>query len=94
MAVVYGMMSEQMLSKEVDRPCSVREQIDSGMSIASLTFGLILPITFGPFAVMIAHFVLNCIESVLDIDSADEPNKEDLPSLVCIMVLTIICLIT
>ena len=76
MAVVYGMMSEQMLSKEVNRPCSVREQINNSI------------------AVIIAHFTLNILESILDTGPAVIPKKEDLPSLICILVLTIICLIT
>ena len=94
MAVVYGMMSEQMLSKEVNRPCSVREQINNSISIASLMFGLIIPLTVGPVAVIIAHFTLNILESILDTGPAVIPKKEDLPSLICILVLTIICLIT
>ena len=94
MAVVYGLMSEQILSKEVNRPCSVREEISSNISIISLIFGLILPVIVGPVAVFIAHFVLNCLESVLVTGPADVPKKEDVPSLVCIVVLTIICLIT
>jgi len=94
MALVYGMMSEQMLSKEVNRPCSVREQINSTISIASLMFGLVIPLTLGPIAVIIAHFILNILESCLETGPSPQPKKEDLPSPICILVLTIICLIT
>ena len=48
MATIYGMMSEQVLSKEVNRPCSVRERLNSPLSIAALMFGFIIPIIFGP----------------------------------------------
>ena len=94
MAMVYGMMTDQVLSKEVNRPCSVREQIHSRISIASLMFGFILPIIVGPVAVIIANFILNFLEKVLVIGPAAVQKEEDLPSLVSILVLTIICLIT
>ena len=88
------MMSEQVLSKEVNRPCSVREQIHSAVSIVSLLFGLIIPFAVGSFAVIIAHFVLNLLESFLELGPAPANKKEDFPSIACILVLTIICLIT
>ena len=94
MAVVYGLMSEQILSKEVNRPCSVREEIKSSISIISLIFGLNLPVLVGPVTVFIVHFVLYCLESVLVTGPGDVPKKEDVPSPVCILVLTIICLTT
>ena len=94
MAVVYGMMNEQILSKEVNRPCSVREEINSVLSVASLIFGLVIPLLLGPVSLIIAHFILNMLEFLLDTGPAPQPKKEDIPSPICILVLSTICLIT
>ena len=94
MAVVYGVMSDQVLTKEVNKTCSVREIIHSNLSITSLVFGFILPLVVGPVAVIIAHFLLNFLEMILVIGPAPAPKKEEVPSVTCIVVLTTVCLVT
>ena len=92
MATIYGMMSEQVLSKEVNRPCSVRERLNSPLSIAALMFGFIIPIIFGPITIIIINFALNCVGSVCDVDPAQVPKKEDIPGSCCMITLTSICI--
>ena len=47
LSLVYGMMTDQMVSKVVDRPCVVREQLTTNLELASVMVGLVLPFLLG-----------------------------------------------
>ena len=47
LSFLYGMMTDQMVSKVVDRPCGVREQLNTGLEVASVMAGLVLPFLLG-----------------------------------------------
>ena len=70
------MMTDQLVTKVVDRPCEVRERLNTSLELASLMFGLVLPTLLGPLAAFIASLVLNIIEPVLDV-TRWKPVKED-----------------
>ena len=76
LSFLYGMMTDQMVSKVVDRPCEVRERINTRLEVASVMFGLVVPTVLGPLAALIAHLVLNVMEPVLDV-TRWKPAKED-----------------
>ena len=47
LSFLYGMMTDQLVSKVVDRPCGVREQLSTNLERASVLFGLVLPFLVG-----------------------------------------------
>ena len=47
LSLLYGMMTDQLVSKVVDRPCGVREQLNTGLEVASVMAGLVLPFLLG-----------------------------------------------
>ena len=50
LSFLYGMMTDQLVSKVVDRPCGVREQLNTGLEVASVMAGLVLPFLLGTAA--------------------------------------------
>ena len=76
LSFLYGMMTDQLLSKVVDRPCQVRERLNTKLEVTSLMFGLVVPTVLGPLAAFIANLLLNIIEPVLDV-ARWKPVKED-----------------
>ena len=73
LSIVYAMMSPQLLSKEVDRPCSVREPLGSPLSLAGLGVGLLLPLALGPGLACLASSVLTLASSCLAVCPAPQP---------------------
>ena len=76
LSFLYGMMTDQMVSKVVDRPCEVRERLNTKLEVTSLMFGLVMPTVLGPLAAFIANLVLNIIEPLLAVPRW-KPVKED-----------------
>ena len=76
LSLVYAMMSDQLVSKVVDKPCSVREEISGALGALSLTTGLIIPVLMGPVSAMLATLVINLISPILSITLDQEQEEE------------------
>ena len=76
LSFLYGMMTDQLLSKVVDRPCQVRERLNTKLEVTSLMFGLVVPTVLGPLAAFMANLLLNIIEPLLSV-TRWKPVKED-----------------
>ena len=71
LSLLYGMMTDQLVSKVVDRPCGVREQLNTGLEVASVMAGLVLPFLLGTLQRLAAldcnfedegkHVEINCL---------------------------------
>ena len=65
-ALVYGVMSDQMLSKQSDVPCSVRADPTTGLGLASVALAIFVPALLGPLLVTIIHILLRIIIMLLN----------------------------
>ena len=50
---IYGVMTEQVLSKKVDLPCSVSDKSEKTFGFASIFLAIIFPTVIGPVMVTI-----------------------------------------
>ena len=92
---VYGVLTEQVLSKKVDVPCSVSDNISDNFSIASIILAIILPTIVGPFTITIIHVII----SIMNVMKKHAPiaadlKAEELQNIFCIFLFTIIFLLT
>ena len=60
-ALVYGLMSDQMLSKQSDVPCYVRSDPTTGLGLASVALAIVVPVILGPVLVTVLHVLLRII---------------------------------
>ena len=58
MAVLYGLMCEEMVSKTPAESCEVRQALDNIYGLVSLTFVLIIPAGIGPLAASIIYTLI------------------------------------
>ena len=76
LALVYSLLTQQILSKEVDIPCSVRwesltkydliidcfsDSLESGFGLVSVIVSLLLPAVVGPLLSLIVLLLTSCI---------------------------------
>ena len=60
-ALVYGLMSDQILSKQSDVPCYVRADPTTGLGLASVALAIVVPAILGPVLVTVLHILLRII---------------------------------
>jgi hypothetical protein len=94
-SLVYGVMSDQLLSKQADVPCSVTVDPASGLGLASVVLAIVAPTVCGPVAVTIGHLAITAVG--MFIKQPPVPKgvlSEELRHLCCIFLLTVIFLLT
>ena len=92
---IYGVLTEHVLSKQVDVPCSVSDHINTNYGIASIVLALVLPTFVGPFVVTVCHVVISIINVILkNAPLAADLKREEMNNIFCIFMLTIIYLST
>ena len=92
---IYAVLTEHILSKKVDIPCSVNDKIETGFYVASLFLAVILPTFFGPVVILFLHIIISIINKVKkNISAADDIRKSEFQNIICVFLLTIIFLIT
>ena len=92
---IYGVLTEQVLSKKVDVPCSVSDHINENFSIASIFLAIIFPTIIGPVIVTVLHISISIINMAMNNASmATNLRKEELQNILCVFLLTVIFLIT
>jgi len=85
-------MSRQVLSKEVGRACSVREPIDSKVSVMAIIWGLLLPLLL-ILSAALSNLVIRAVRSVNSISPAVR-KAGDQPSIPMLVLLTLLLLLT
>lgn len=90
-SVIYGALTEQVISKNANISCSVRDPVTDSFSIASIVLAIILPIFIGPFTVTVIHIVISIINVVMkNAPVAADLRNEELQNIFCVFMLTII----
>jgi hypothetical protein len=62
---IYGVMTEQVLSKKVDLPCSVSDKSEKTFGFASIFLAIII----GPVMVTILHIIISIVNILMKHDS-------------------------
>ena len=75
-ALVYGLMSDQMLSKQSDVPCYVRADPTTGLGLSSVALAIIVPALLGPVLVTLLHILLRIIAVFLKPRSSPSSSKD------------------
>jgi len=92
---IYSVLTEQVLSKKIDVPCSVSDHIGENFGIASIILAIILPTIIGPGMVTILHTTISIMNSVMkNAPIASDLRTEELQNIFCSLLLTIIFLTT
>ena len=94
-SLLYGLMTDQLLSKEVDLPCSVSNNIRTYLGITSVSLAIILPTVCGPAMAGLAHLVISVLNTVRGTNNFSEENKKmEIKNLLCILCLILVFLPT
>ena len=94
-SLLYGLMTDQFLSKEADLPCSVSNNIKTYQGISSVTMAIILPTVCGPAMAGVAHLVITIINTVRGTANIKEENRKmEIKNLLCILCLILVFLPT
>ena len=94
-SLLYGLMTEQFLSKEVDLPCSVSNNIQTYQGITSVSLAIILPTVCGPAMAGVTHLVISVLNTVRGTTiNSEENRKMEIKNLLCILCLILVFLPT
>ena len=92
---IYGVLTEQVLSKKINIPCSVSDHISENFGIASIILAIIFPTILGPVMVTILHVIISIMNVVMkNAPLTADLRIEELQNVLCIFLLTIIFLLT
>ena len=92
---VYGVLSEHILGKQVDLPCSVNHDIYTGFGVTSIVLALVLPTLLGPVTSALAHVILSLGSLLLRCPGAPgDTRRQERRNLACISGLTLVFLVT
>ena len=92
---IYGILTEHVLSKKVDLPCSVSDHIGDNFGIASIILAIIIPTFLGPVMVTIIHIIISIVNVVMkNAPIAADLKNEELRNIFCTFLLTFIFLFT
>ena len=95
LSFIYGVLTENVLSKKVDLPCSVSDQSDETFSAASIFLAIIFPTIVGPSIVTILHVIISITNIVMKNDAmARDLKLVEVQNILCVLFLTIIYLVT
>ena len=61
---IYGILTEHVLSKKIDVPCSVSDNIAENFFISSIFLAIIIPTIIGPVMVIILHIIISIINMI------------------------------
>ena len=94
-SLLYGLMTEQFLSKEVDLPCSLSKNLETYQAIGSVSLAIILPTLCGPVMAGLTHLVVSALNTLRGTPSISEENRKlELKNLFCILCLILVFLPT
>ena len=92
---VYGILTDHIISKQVDLPCQVNHDLDNKFGFASVFLAIILPAVIGPIAIFFIHIVISVANTVLrNTPVSEDIRRQEQSNLVCILSLTLVFLIT
>ena len=94
-SALYGVLSDQMLSRQADMPCSVRVDPARGLGLASVVLAILVPTVVGPLAVTLLHLLLTIAGLVVGQPAvAREVRVQETRGLCTILLLTVTFLLT
>ena len=93
--LLYGLMTDQLLSKEVDLPCSVSQDLQTYQGIGSVSLAIVVPTVVGPAMAGVAHLVITGLNTVRGVAKISEENRRlEIQNLLCILCLILVFLPT
>lgn len=94
-SALYGVLSDQMLSRQADVPCSVRVDPARGLGLASVVLAILVPAVVGPGAAALLHLLLTIAGLVVGQPAvAREVRVQETRGLCTILLLTVTFLLT
>ena len=94
-STLYGVLSDQMLSRQADVPCSVRVDPARGFGLASVVLAILVPAVVGPLAATLLHVVITIASLVVGQPVvAREVRVQETRGLCTILLLTVTFLLT
>ena len=90
MAVMYGMMCEQIVVNTPSQTCEVRQGLASIYGIVSLSFVLIIPTVFGPLSVLVLYTISRFLDKKDEQSSTERTEREDARRTTCLTVVFLI----
>ena len=93
---VYSILTEHILSKQVDLPCSINHDIQTTFGILSILIAIIIPAAIGPIATTAIHLLISLSDKFLQTNQApdEEVKKQERSNFVCILSLSVVFLFT
>ena len=92
---IFSVLTEQILSKSSNVPCSVNDDIGTGFGSASIMIAIILPVLLGPIAVTIIHMIIYVVNCFLpDRALSKDVRNEEIGNSFCLFLLTLVFLST
>ena len=95
MSLIYSLLSEQMLGRVADLPCSVSTDPNRGFGLASVVMAILLPALCGPLAATLLHIIISIVSVFIKQPPIPkELRTEEMRNLLCILLLSLIFLLT
>ena len=92
---IYGVLTENVLSKKIDLPCFVSDESDQTFSTISIFLAIIFPLIIGPSLVTLLHIIISIINILMkNASMAADLKMMEIRNIFCVFSLTAIFLIT
>ena len=95
LSFLYSILTEHILSKKVDLPCSVSHNLEDEFELASVILAILVPFILGPVLITLVHSVISVANVVLKVSPVSEETKsQEKSNMICILSLTAVFLFT
>ena len=95
LSFLYSILTEHILSKKIDLPCSVSHNLEDKFELASVILAILVPFILGPVLITLVHSVISVANVVLQVSPVSEETKsQEKSNIICILSLTAVFLFT
>ena len=95
LSLIYGVLTENVLSKKIDLPCFVSDKSDQTFSTASIFLAIIFPTIIGPSLVTLLHIIISIINILMkNASMAADLKRMEVQNIFCVFCLTTVFLMT
>ena len=92
---IYSLLTDHILSKKVDLPCSINHEILDTFGILSVLIAIVVPAVVGPITVIILQIIISVANIFLPSSAApEETRKQEQNNFVCVLSLSLVFLVT
>lgn len=95
LSFVYSILTDHILSKQVDLPCNINHDIYNKFGLVSIILAIIVPTVIGPLSIFFLHIFFSFANMILHTTTvSEEAKKQEQTNLICIFSLTVVFLLT